>query len=106
MTNNERRILIILASFLSLLAVGSPVQSQREEVKNGQYTTKPLTRFDFLYQYQNVGPHTNDNVHIITPRADKPFILAPGWSLAARIDIPLFITDVLSKDNRDGDYEF
>jgi hypothetical protein len=105
MTINTKRTFVALASLLSLLVVGAAAQEQKEEVNNGQDPTKPLTRFDFRYQYQNAGPHSNDNVHIITPRADKPFILAPGWSLAARVDMPLFITDTLSRDNLDGDTE-
>jgi hypothetical protein len=107
MTISIRRTFFLFLSLLGVLVVGSPAQAQqKEEVNNGQDPTKPLTRFDFRYQYQNAGPHTHDNVHVITPRADKPFTLAPGWSFSARIDMPLFITDVLSKDNRNGNYEF
>jgi hypothetical protein len=77
-----------------------------EEVNNGQDPTRPLTRLDFRYQYQNLPPDDHDNAHIITPRADKPFVLAPGWSLATRIDLPLFITDAVSPDNPGGAYLF
>jgi hypothetical protein len=82
------------------------VWAAEEEINNGQDPTRPLTRFDFRYQYQNLPPDENDNVHIFTPRADKPFVLAPHWSLATRIDLPLFLTEALSPDNLDGDYEF
>ena len=73
-----------------------------EEVNNGQDPTKPLTRLDLRYQYQNLPPDDHDNAHIFTPRADKPFVLAPGWSLATRIDLPLFLTDAVSPDNPGG----
>jgi hypothetical protein len=75
-------------------------------VNNGQDPTKPLTRLDFRYQYQNLPPDDHDSAHILTPRADKPFVLAPSWSLATRIDLPLFITDAVSPDNPSGAYLF
>jgi hypothetical protein len=77
-----------------------------EEVNNGQDPTKPLTRIDLRYQYQNLPPDDHDNAHIFTPRADKPFALSPRWSLATRIDLPLFLTEAVNPDNLDGDYEF
>jgi hypothetical protein len=39
-------------------------------------------------------------------RADKPFVLAPQWSLATRIDLPLFLTEAVSRDNPRGVYQF
>jgi hypothetical protein len=39
---------------------------------------------------------SHNNAHILTPRADKPFVLAPGVSLATRIDLTLFIIDAVS----------
>jgi hypothetical protein len=41
----------------------------------------------------------------VTPPVDRPFVLAPGWSLATRLDFPLFVTDAASADNPDGGYE-
>src|SRR5262245_28663909 len=73
-----------------------------EEVNNGQDPTKPLTRIDLRYQYQNAPPSKNDNVHIFTPRADKPFVLGGGWSFATRIDLPLFVTETVNPDNPNG----
>jgi hypothetical protein len=92
--------LAVLVIAVSL--VGGPLWAAEEEVNNGQDPTKPLTRLDFRYQYQNLPPDDYDNAHIFTPRADKPFVLAPGWSLATRIDLPLFITDAVSPDNPGG----
>jgi hypothetical protein len=61
-----------------------------------------IARLDIRYQYQNLSPDDHDNAHIFTPRADKPFVLAPGVSLATRIDLPLFLTDAVSLDNPGG----
>jgi hypothetical protein len=97
---------IALTLALGMAALSLPaVQAQQvptpqaavEEVNNGQDPTKPLTRLDFRYQYQNLPPDDNDNAHIFTPRADKPFVLSPAWSLATRIDLPLFITNAVSR---------
>ena len=80
--------------------------AQEEEINNGQDPTKPLTRVDLRYQYQNLPPAHDDNAHIFTLRADKPFVLAPQWSLATRIDLPVFLTEAVSRDNPRGVYQF
>jgi hypothetical protein len=102
-------LLVVLTTATTLAggAVWAQEQAQEQtEVNTGQDPTKPLTRLDLRYQYQNAPPGDHDNVHIITPRVDKPFVLAPAWSLATRLDLPLFITDGVSADNQDGDYTF
>jgi hypothetical protein len=58
------------------------------------------------YQYQNAPPASKDNVHIVTPRADKPFSLGGGWSVAARADLPTLYTQTPSRDNLDGHFHF
>jgi hypothetical protein len=96
-----------IAILFGLLISTSPAWSaETEEVNNGQDPTKPLTRVDLRYQYQNLPPSHDDNAHIFTLRADKPFVLAPGWSLATRLDVPLFLTDAVSRDNPKGAYQF
>jgi hypothetical protein len=35
---------------------------------------------------------------ILTPRLDKPVVVAPGWTLATRIHLPFIITDAVSND--------
>jgi hypothetical protein len=87
---------------MAAVLVGGAVWAAEEEVNNGQDPTKPLTRVDVRYQYQNLPPEDHDNAHIFTPRADKPFVLAPGVSLATRLDLPLFLTDAVSPDNPGG----
>lgn len=89
-TRSQKKELLVGMLCLTLLAVATsaPTAEKEEEVNNGQDPTKPPTRFDLRYQYQNLPPSSNDDAHIITLRADKPFILAPGWSLASHIDAP------------------
>lgn len=86
--------------------VGARLAAAAEEANNGQDPTKPLTRIDVRYQYQNAPPTANDNVHIITPRADKPFPLGGGWTLGMRIDLPMFVTEVVNPDNPGGSQHF
>src|SRR5262249_52726922 len=60
-----RAVLVVAISL-----VGGPLWAAEEEINNGQDPTKPLTRLDFRYQYQNLLPDDNDNAHIVTPRAE------------------------------------
>jgi hypothetical protein len=87
---------------MAVVLLGGTVWAAEEEVNNGQDPTKPLTRMDVRYQYQNLPPDDHDNAHIFTPRADRPFTLAPGVRLGTRIDLPLFLTDAVSLDNPGG----
>ena len=95
---SNRRWKIVIALICWLLAVCPAWSAETEEINNGQDPTKPLMRLDLRYQYQNLPPSSDDNAHIFTLRADKPFVLAPGWSLATRLDVPLFLTEAVSRD--------
>jgi hypothetical protein len=88
--------LAVVALVVAILA-SSIVWAAEEEVNNGQDPTRPLTRFDFRYQYQNLPPDDHDNSHISTLRADKPFVLSQRWTLAARSDLPLFLRRARSR---------
>jgi hypothetical protein len=97
------------ATFLSAIALAIPIApagaaatAQEEEINTGQDFSKPLTRVDLRYQYQNLPPDTNDNSHIFTMRADKPFTLGGGWQLSTRVDIPLVLTDAPDGGNTFG----
>jgi hypothetical protein len=72
-----------------------------EEQCRDEDFTRPLTRVDFRYQYQNQAPDAHDNSHLFTLRMDKPFPLAPRWSLSTRLDLPFLLTDAPS-----GTYTF
>lgn len=79
---------------------------EEEEPNNGQDMTRPLTRVDIRYEYQNGPGSQYDDMHIMTLRMDKPFKLAPTWSLATRFDIPFMATNRQSLDNPNGKMHF
>jgi hypothetical protein len=68
-----------------------------EAVNNGEDPTRPLTRFDFRYEYEALSGDRGE--HIFTPRMDKRFVLGHGWQLASRLNMPFVYTDVSSADN-------
>lgn len=82
-----------------------PPTSGGDEVNTGQDPTKPLTRLDLRYKYQDLpGGFTGD---LVTARVDVPVLLNDaGWQLALRFDVPLAGNDVPSRDNPNGDHEF
>jgi hypothetical protein len=102
---DRTRRLAVLAMVAAVLVSGL-VWAAEEEVNNGQDPTRPLTRLDFRYQYQNLPPDDHDNAHIFTLRADKPFVLSQRWQMVAWLDMPLYLTDAISRDNPMGDYKF
>lgn len=94
--------LALLLALAALLVTG-PARAAEQEANNGQDPTRPLTRVDLRYKYQNlVG---DPEQHILTLRADKPIVLAPTWQLALRADLPVVYNNVPSLDNRGGDWE-
>jgi hypothetical protein len=66
---DRKRRLVVLAMVVAVLASG--IIWAAEEANNGQDSTKPLTRLDFRYQYQNLPLEDHDNAPIFTRRADK-----------------------------------
>ncbi len=105
----KKMLTIWLAVILLFSGLGTALAAEaEEEVNNGQDITRPLTRFDLRYQYENtpVPGGENDDAHIITLRMDRPFDIAPQWKLALRFDLPLMITDKISDDNRAGNFHF
>ena len=98
----------VLVGVLVLL-VGAPIwagerttapATDSEAVNNGQDPTRPLTRFDFRYEYEALSGNRDE--HIFTPRVDHRLVLGHGWQLASRLDMPFVYTDVLSADNPNG----
>ncbi len=57
-----------------------------EAVNNGQDPTRPLTRFDFRYEYEALSGNRDE--HIFTPRVDHRLVLGHGWQRANRLDSP------------------
>lgn len=95
----------ILAGAAAALLVAAPGWTQdskpAEEANNGQDPTRPLTRVDLRYKYQDLAGDRDQ--HLLTLRADKPIVLAPTWQLALRADLPFIYNDVPSPDNPGGD---
>ena len=76
----------------------------KEEINTGQDITKPLSRFDIRLKFQQTTG--NYDTAMTTLRLDVPFKFKNGWQLATRFDLPLVRSDVPSRDNPRGDYEF
>lgn len=87
--------------FTALFLAG-PAQAE-DEPYNGQDPTRPVTRVDLRYQYQNAPPPTRDDVGIVTLRADKGFGLGKGWTLAMRVDAPFISNEFVTRDNLHGE---
>ena len=76
----------------------------KEEINTGQDITKPLSRFDIRLKFQQTTG--NYDTSMTTLRLDVPFKFKSGWQLSTRFDLPLVRSDVPSRDNPNGDYEF
>ena len=92
-----------------VLLVGAPIwagerttepATDAEAVTDGEDPTRPLTRFDFRYEYEALSGNRDE--HIFTPRVDHRLVLGHGWQLASRLDMPFVYTDVSSADNPNG----
>jgi len=93
----KKCIVLLICLVIAMGAVPLMAQEKDKEVNTGQDFTKPLTRFDIRYKYQDLsGDYENS---ILTARVDKPFLLGSGWQLALRADLPYMWSDVPSKDN-------
>ncbi len=100
---------VILCLALTLVFSAALSALAEEEINNGQDITRPLTRFDLRYQFQNVpvpGDSGHDDTNIVTMRMDKPVVLGNGWLLAGRADLPLIMTNVRAPGNPSGDMKF
>ena len=94
----RKNYLVLLLCFVMILsAVPLFAQEKDEGVNTGQDFTKPLTRFDIRFKYQDLSDDYETS--ILTLRVDKPFLLGGGWQLALRADLPYMWSDVPSKDN-------
>ena len=71
-----------------------------EADNSGQDLTRPLTRLDLRYKYQDFSGGVNENT--LTLRVDKPFFLAGGWTLSTRVDLPISSGNEPNGDNHNG----
>ncbi|MHC4573812.1 MAG: hypothetical protein ACYS76_06725 [Planctomycetota bacterium] len=96
---------ILLSTILAGVLVTSSI-AQEEEINTGQDFTKPLTRFDVRYRYEQLSGSTDSHTTIL--RMDAPVPLDQGRSgmFYFRADFPIRYSDVPGRDNPNGDYEF
>jgi hypothetical protein len=75
-----------------------------EGVNTGLDFTKPFARTEFLYRYaQFTGDFDGSSfIH----RLYAPYRFKSGWIFSGRYEIPVIHSDVPSRDNPNGDYEF
>lgn len=102
-TGESMKKLYLVLCILMVCFVAPAVAQEQEVVDNGQDFTRPRTRVDFRYQYQDTPPAHSDDLHIVTLRADKPFAISEKWELATRVDVPFAATNMPSLDNLDAD---
>ncbi len=79
-------------------------ESEDKEINNGEDVTRPLSRFDLRFLYQNTSK-ANNNSYIIKLRGERPVDLGKEWSLGTRLDLPFYVTNVMSEDNPAGNYQ-
>lgn len=96
----------MLALLLIVTLAGGECAAAADETDNGEDITRPRTRLDVRYQYQNQPADTHDSQHTFTLRTDRPFDLAPGWRFGTRADLPFVYTDATSADHADGAFGF
>ncbi|MHC4647385.1 MAG: hypothetical protein ACYTBJ_17985 [Planctomycetota bacterium] len=75
-----------------------------EGINTGEDFTKPFARTESRYIYQQVTGDTEASFLVF--RQDIPYRFESGWIFAPRFEIPLIYTDIPSRDNPKGDYEF
>jgi hypothetical protein len=80
------------------------VEEDYEGVNTGQDFTKPFARTEAIYRYQQL---TGDlEASLFIHRMYVPYRFESGWIFSGRYEIPLLYTDIPSRANPNGDYEF
>ena len=80
------------------------VEGDYEGVNTGQDFTKPFARTEAIYRYQQLTGDLEASWFI--NRLTVPYRFESGWLFSGRYEIPLIYTDIPSRDNPNGDYEF
>jgi hypothetical protein len=80
------------------------VEEDYEGVNTGLDFTRPFARTELLYRYTRLTADFEGSTFI--HRLDVPYRLKSGWIFSGRYEIPLIYSDVPSRDNPNGDYEF
>jgi hypothetical protein len=100
-------ILAVLAILFLTSARGQQTdqdQQSQQPLNNGNDFTRPLTRFDLRYNYQDKGDGISQNQFIL--RMEHPFQIADKWKIATRFDMPFVLSNNTSSDNPHGKYGF
>lgn len=100
-----------LGAALAVLACGWSFHGWAQDLggypNDGQDPTRPRTRLDVRYQYQEAPAGLNGKAnHLLILRADRLAGLGGGWLLATRVDLPLAYNDLPSRDTPRGEYRF
>jgi len=75
-----------------------------EGINTGQNFTQPLARTEWIYRYQQL---TGDlEASRFLHRLYVPYRFESGWIFSGRYEISTLYTDLPSRDNPNGDYEF
>ena len=99
---------LTLFGWLVWLATGSTALHAQEDkaLNNGLDITRPLTRFDLRYNFQNKGDGVQQDQIIL--RLEHPFPLTAdqSWKIATRLDMPLVFSNKSGSDNPSGSTTF
>ena len=97
----------ILISVLLITCVYAVEGDKTGEINTGQDITKPLSRFDFRWDAQQIDG--DSTAYTTTFRFDMPIPLGEEGEdgiFYYRMDLPLVYSDAPGRDNANGDYEF
>jgi hypothetical protein len=93
-------LILFSLTFWSASAAAAP----GEELNNGEDLTRPETRFDLRYQFQNKAGGVTQQTILL--RQDMQFHLGDEWKIATRFDVPLTFNDGTGRDNPLGEERF
>lgn len=87
--------LLLVFGLLSVPAIHA-----EEELNNGEDFTRPLSRFDLRYRFEEKADDVDQSTFIL--RLDRPIPLSKEWKIATRFEQPLVLNDMTSADNPAG----
>jgi hypothetical protein len=76
------------------------LQAEEEELNTGEDFTRPPTRYDLRYEYQNKGGGVDQSNYIL--RRDVTWKLSEQWQLATRLDVPFISSNETGSNNPNG----
>jgi hypothetical protein len=84
---------------LFLLLAGAAHAADDDEPNNGEDFTRPITRFDMRYRFQESSGGVDKDYLIL--RRDVTFQINENWKFATRVDVPLLWSDAASSGHTD-----